>query len=73
MGFEPITIHMYKEVNDISCWILYIFHQYVLIWKNLKKFTVLWEGKNIYMSNNECSSIMKTNQKDLEWMCCREL
>ena len=19
MGFEPITIHMYKEVNDISC------------------------------------------------------
>ena len=43
MGFEPITIHMYKEVNDISCWILYISHQYVLIWKNLKKFTVLWD------------------------------
>jgi len=50
MGFEPITIHMYKEVNDISCWILYIFHQYVLIRKNLKKFTLLFTlGKKEYL------------------------
>ena len=74
MGFEPITICMYMEVNQISCWILYIFHQYVLIrkiWKNLLYY-LLWARKNICISNNECSSIMKTNQKDLQWMCCRE-
>ena len=74
MGFEPITICMYMEVNQISCWILYIFHQCVNRKKSEKNllYYLLWVRRNICMSNNECSSIMKTNQKDLQWMCCRE-
>ena len=47
----------------------------VLIRKKSEKnllYYLLWVRRNICMSNNECSSIMKTNQKDLQWMCCRE-
>ena len=62
--FEQITSHEYKDLNHVSWWIVCIFHQDMLIWKNFSTYFILVRN-NIYVSRKDYSFIIETNQKDL--------